>query len=126
MGRSVPSSNRESISIWCFGIARSIPELVELEFTDTNTSSVLATELAQPRFVGGLYTVGNDEQSGVTGNAVQIYGGGTGHSLSSLRIQILFQPKGDVEIRTTVDPLYGSRSHLQSSSTLMSSVGILD
>ena len=32
------------------------PELVELEFTDTNTSSVLATELAQPRFVGGLYT----------------------------------------------------------------------
>ncbi|MEC9137535.1 MAG: right-handed parallel beta-helix repeat-containing protein [Candidatus Thermoplasmatota archaeon] len=54
------------------------PELVELEFTDTNTSSVLATELAQPRFVGGLYTVGNDQQSGVTGNAVQIYGGGTG------------------------------------------------
>ena len=51
MGRSFPSSNRESISIWCFGIARSIPELVELEFTDTNTSSVLATELAQPRFV---------------------------------------------------------------------------
>ena len=54
------------------------PELVELQFTDTNTSSVLATELAQPRFVGGTYTVGNDEQSGVTGNAVQIYGGGTG------------------------------------------------
>ena len=54
------------------------PELVSLVFTDTNTSSVLATELAQPRFTGGTYVVGNDQQSGVTGNAVQIYGGGTG------------------------------------------------
>ena len=61
------------------------PELIELQFTDTNTSSVLATELAQPRFIGGSYTVGNDQQSGVTGNAVQIYGGGTGS------IPILFE-----------------------------------
>ena len=96
------------------------PELVELEFTDTNTSSVLATELAQPRFVGGLYTVGNDEQSGVTGNAVQIYGGGTGSIPIVFENSDFVSTERGVEIRITADPLCGSRSHSQSSSTSMS------
>ena len=78
MGRPISSSTVNQFRYGALVLQGASPELVELQFTDTNTSSVLATELAQPRFVGGTYTVGNDEQSGVTGNAVQIYGGGTG------------------------------------------------
>ena len=48
-----------------------------MEFTDVNTSSVLTTNLAQPRFIGGEYVVGNDGESGVDGSAVQIYSSGT-------------------------------------------------
>ena len=53
------------------------PTLREMEFTDVNTSSVLTTNLAQPRFIGGEYVVGNDDESGVDGSAVQIYSSGT-------------------------------------------------
>ena len=42
------------------------------------------------------------------------------------RIQILFQPKGDVEIRITGDLLCGLKSHSQNSSISMSLVVILD
>ena len=53
------------------------PTLREMVFNDINTTSVLATNLAQPRFIGGDYIAGNDAESDVTGQAVQIYGGGT-------------------------------------------------
>jgi len=53
------------------------PTLRSMTFEDINTTSVLATNLAQPRFIGGEYVAGNDGESGVTGQAVQIYGGGT-------------------------------------------------
>lgn len=53
------------------------PTLRGMKFNDINTTSVLATNLAQPTFIGGEYVAGNDERSGVTGQAVQVYGGGT-------------------------------------------------
>ena len=53
------------------------PILTELDFQDIASSSVLTTGLAQPQFVGGEYIVGNDEDSGVDGPAVQIYSSGT-------------------------------------------------
>ncbi len=53
------------------------PTLRGMTFEDINTTSVLATNLAQPTFLGGEYIAGNDGESGVTGQAVQIYGGGT-------------------------------------------------
>lgn len=53
------------------------PTLRGMVFEDINTTSVLATNLAQPTFIGGEYIAGNDGESGVTGQAVQIYGGGT-------------------------------------------------
>ena len=53
------------------------PTLTEMEFIDINSSSVLTTGLAQPEFIGGQYTVGNDDESGVDGPAVQIYSSGT-------------------------------------------------
>ena len=53
------------------------PTLRSMTFSDVNTSSVLATNLAQPTFIGGEYVAGNDGESGVTGQAVQVYGGGT-------------------------------------------------
>ena len=65
---------------WRYGalvIDGASPVLNEIQFTDINTTSVLTTNLAQPRFVGGDYVVGNDEQSGVRGSAVQIYSSGT-------------------------------------------------
>ena len=53
------------------------PTLTEMEFIDIASSSVLTTGLAQPEFIGGQYTVGNDDESGVDGPAVQIYSSGT-------------------------------------------------
>jgi len=53
------------------------PVLTEIDFQDIASSSVLTTGLAQPQFVGGEYIVGNDEDSGVDGPAVQIYSSGT-------------------------------------------------
>ena len=53
------------------------PTLTEMEFVDINSSSVLTTGLAQPEFIGGQYIVGNDDESGVDGPAVQIYSSGT-------------------------------------------------
>ena len=53
------------------------PTLTEMEFIDINSSSVLTTGLAQPEFIGGQYIVGNDDESGVDGPAVQIYSSGT-------------------------------------------------
>ena len=53
------------------------PTLTEMEFVDINSSSVLTTGLAQPQFIGGQYIVGNDDESGVDGPAVQIYSSGT-------------------------------------------------
>ena len=53
------------------------PILTEIDFQDIASSSVLTTGLAQPQFVGGEYIVGNDEDSGVDGPAVQIYSSGT-------------------------------------------------
>ena len=53
------------------------PTLRDMRFSDINTTSVLAANLAQPTFIGGEYVAGNDDESGVTGQAVQIYGGGT-------------------------------------------------
>jgi len=53
------------------------PTLRGISFQDINTTSVLATNLAQPTFIGGEYVAGNDDESGVTGQAVQVYGGGT-------------------------------------------------
>ena len=52
------------------------PVLTEIDFQDIASSSVLTTGLAQPQFVGGEYIVGNDEDSGVDGPAVQIYSSG--------------------------------------------------
>ena len=65
---------------WRYGalvIDGASPTLIELEFTDINTTSVLTTNLAQPRFVGGEYVVGTDDESEVRGSAVQIYSSGT-------------------------------------------------
>jgi len=65
---------------WRYGalvIDGASPVLTEIEFTDINTSSLLTTNLAQPRLIGGEYTVGNDDESNVGGSAVQIYGSGT-------------------------------------------------
>ncbi len=65
---------------WRYGalvIDGASPVLNEIEFTDINTTSVLTTNLAQPRFIGGEYVVGNDDSSGVRGSAVQIYSSGT-------------------------------------------------
>ena len=65
---------------WRYGalvIDGASPVLTEMEFSDINTTSVLTTNLAQPRFVGGEYVVGSDDSSGVRGSAVQIYGSGT-------------------------------------------------
>ena len=53
------------------------PTLTEMEFIDISSSSVLTTGLAQPEFIGGQYIVGNDDESGVDGPAVQIYSSGT-------------------------------------------------
>lgn len=65
---------------WRYGalvIDGASPVLNEIEFTNINTTSVLTTNLAQPRFVGGEYVVGTDDSSGVRGSAVQIYSSGT-------------------------------------------------
>ena len=65
---------------WRYGalvIDGASPVLTEMEFSDINTTSVLTTNLAQPRFIGGEYVVGSDDTSGVRGSAVQIYGSGT-------------------------------------------------
>jgi hypothetical protein len=65
---------------WRYGamvIDGASPVLTEIEFTDINTTSLLTTNLAQPRLIGGEYTVGNDDESNVGGSAVQIYGSGT-------------------------------------------------
>ncbi|MEK9739051.1 MAG: hypothetical protein VW438_04895, partial [Euryarchaeota archaeon] len=51
------------------------PTLRDMRFQDINTTSVLAANLAQPNFIGGQYVAGNDGESGVTGQAVQIYSG---------------------------------------------------
>ena len=53
------------------------PVLTEIEFTNINTTSLLTTNLAQPRLLGGEYTVGTDDASNVRGSAIQIYGSGT-------------------------------------------------
>jgi len=69
-----------TVSQWRYGalvIDGASPVLTEIEFTDINTSSLLTTNLAQPRLIGGEYTVGNDDESNVGGSAVQIYGSGT-------------------------------------------------
>jgi len=69
-----------TVSQWRYGalvIDGASPVLTEIEFTDINTSSLLTTNLAQPRLLGGEYTVGNDDESNVGGSAVQIYSSGT-------------------------------------------------
>ena len=69
-----------TVSQWRYGalvIDGASPVLTEIEFTDINTSSLLTSNLAQPRLIGGEYTVGNDDESNVGGSAVQIYGSGT-------------------------------------------------
>ena len=70
----------DSINRWRYGamvIDGASPTLTQMRFTNINTSSVLTTNLAQPIFEGGTYVAGNDDQSGVGGSAVQIYGSGT-------------------------------------------------
>ena len=52
------------------------PVLTEIDFRTSLRANVLTTGLAQPQFVGE-YIVGNDEDSGVDGPAVQIYSSGT-------------------------------------------------
>ena len=70
----------QSVYEWRYGamvIDGASPTLTEIEFTDINTTSLLTTNLAQPRLIGGEYTVGTDDESDVRGSAVQIYSSGT-------------------------------------------------
>ena len=53
------------------------PVFNELEFIDVNTSSVLTTNLAQPKFLGGDFVVGSDTEGNVIGSALQIYSSGS-------------------------------------------------
>ena len=53
------------------------PVLTNIDFNDINTSSVLTTSLAQPTFIDSSFSVGNDDESGVGGSAMQIYASGS-------------------------------------------------
>jgi hypothetical protein len=53
------------------------PTLINLEFMDVNSSSVLTTDLAQPSFIGGTFVVGNDASRSIVGPALQIYSSGS-------------------------------------------------
>ena len=53
------------------------PTLTELSFNQINTSSVLTTNLAQPTFNGGEFTVGVDASKSIVGAALQIYSSGS-------------------------------------------------
>jgi len=53
------------------------PTLQAMTFENIATTSVLATNLAQPLFIGGEYIAGNDVEEDVAGQSVQVYGGGT-------------------------------------------------
>ena len=53
------------------------PTFNNLEFNDVNTSSVLTTNLAQPKFIGGEFIVGSDGEGDVIGSALQIYSSGS-------------------------------------------------
>ncbi len=53
------------------------PTLTELSFNQVNTSSVLTTNLAQPTIIGGQFSVGQDENTGIVGGALQIFSSGS-------------------------------------------------
>ena len=70
----------DSVNQWRYGalvIDGASPVLRNIDFTDINTSSVLTTSLAQPTFIDSSFSVGNDDESGVGGSAMQIYASGS-------------------------------------------------
>jgi hypothetical protein len=70
----------DSVNQWRYGalvIDGASPVLSNIDFSDINTSSVLTTSLAQPTFIDSSFSVGNDDESGVGGSAMQIYASGS-------------------------------------------------
>ena len=70
----------DAVNEWRYGalvIDGASPVLTNIDFNDINTSSVLTTSLAQPTFIDSSFSVGNDDESGVGGSAMQIYSSGS-------------------------------------------------
>ena len=70
----------DSVNQWRYGalvIDGASPVITNIDFNDINTSSVLTTSLAQPTFIDSSFSVGNDDESGVGGSAMQIYASGS-------------------------------------------------
>ncbi|MBK63990.1 MAG: hypothetical protein CMB47_00500 [Euryarchaeota archaeon] len=70
----------DAVNEWRYGalvIDGASPVITNIDFNDINTSSVLTTSLAQPTFIDSSFSVGNDDESGVGGSAMQIYASGS-------------------------------------------------